>query len=255
MSFFPPFSTRGTDLNEQVGFSRAVFKEASTDLTTDLNIKHVNGEYTTVADEGSSDSVEQKEFNRYHDEKLEPKVRGNYSLKKEKNKRKNNRRKERKTKKNEMKSLKIIGVNAAGLMSKINSFEKLLCEEQPSIFCVQETKLKKANRIKTESTKKFTIYELNRKDKNGGGLCIGVLKDLHPAWVAQGDDEVECLAVEVWVDNFPIRVVTGYGPQSGDSSEKKQNFGNSLKMKHLMHLNREVDLFYRWIAILILDKI
>ena len=122
------------------------------------------------------------------------------------------------------KRLKIIGVNAAGLMSKIDSFEKLLSDEQPSIFCIQETKNKRANKLKTDSTKMFTIYELNRKEKSGGGLCIGVLNDLHPAWVGQGDDEVECLAVEVWVEDFPIRVVTAYGPQLGDPLIKKQKF-------------------------------
>ena len=51
-----------------------------------------------------------------------------------------NRRKERKVNKRKEKILKVIGVNAAGLMSKIDSFEKLLSDEQPSIFCIQETK-------------------------------------------------------------------------------------------------------------------
>ena len=51
-------------------------------------------------------------------------------------------------------------MNAAGLMCKLDSFVKLLRDEE------------------------------NRKQKSGGGLCIGVMKDLHPAWVAQGDDEV-----------------------------------------------------------------
>ena len=108
--------------------------------------------------------------------------------------------------------MKIAGVNAAGLMSKIESFEKLLLDEAPSIVCVQESKIRKPNQIKTASSKKYIIYELHRKNKSGGGLCIGVLKDLQPVWVAQGDDEVECLAVEVWVDEFPVRVVTAYGP-------------------------------------------
>ena len=49
----------------------------------------------------------------------------------------------------------------------------------------------------TESSKDYTIYELVRKNSNGGGLCIGVKKDLKPVWVNQGDDEVEALAVEV----------------------------------------------------------
>ena len=43
-------------------------------------------------------------------------------------------------------------------------------------------------------------------------------------WVSQGDDEVECLAVEIWIDDFPVRVVTAYGPQSGDKLERKVKF-------------------------------
>ena len=42
-------------------------------------------------------------------------------------------------------------------------------------------------------------------------ICIGVHKDLRSVWIAQGD-EVECLEVEVWVDDFPIRVLVAYGP-------------------------------------------
>ena len=97
------------------------------------------------------------------------------------------------------------------------------------MFCIQETKLKKPNKFKTESSKKFTIYELNRKEKSAGGVGIGVLKDLRPVWVAQGDDEVECLSIEIWVDEFPIRVVTAYGPQLGDKLERKQKFWDFIQ--------------------------
>ena len=60
-----------------------------------------------------------------------------------------------------------------------------------------------------------------RKNSSGGGLCTGVLKDLQPVWISQGDDEVECLTVEIWVNSFPIRIVNGYGPQAGDQLERK----------------------------------
>ena len=63
-----------------------------------------------------------------------------------------------------------------------------------------------------------------RKKSNGGGLCIGVQNNLKPVWVGQGDDEVEALAVELWVDDFPIRIVTAYGPQVSDAVERKLNF-------------------------------
>ena len=71
-------------------------------------------------------------------------------------------------------------------MSKIESFKKLLRDKEPSVFCLQETKLYKPNQIKTEEVKKFVIYELLRQKSKGGGLCIGVHKDLSPVWVAQG---------------------------------------------------------------------
>ena len=105
-----------------------------------------------------------------------------------------------------------MGVNAAGLMSKIDSFEKLLIDMVPAVFCIQETKLKKSNQIRTPNSKNYTIYELNRKSSNGGGLSIGVHRDLRSVWVAEGDDEVECLEVEIWVDDFPVRVMNAYGP-------------------------------------------
>ena len=98
--------------------------------------------------------------------------------------------------------IKVYGINSAGLMNKLDSFENVLQEVKPSIFCIQETKLKRSNQIKTKSSQIFTIYELNRKYKGGGGLCVGVHKDLQPVWVAQGDDDLECLAVEVWVEGL-----------------------------------------------------
>ena len=52
---------------------------------------------------------------------------------------------------------------------------------------------------------------------------MGVHKDLQPVWVAHRDDDLEYLAVEVWVEDIPIRVVVSYGPQLGDT-DKKQNF-------------------------------
>ena len=62
---------------------------------------------------------------------------------KNKSKNKRNRRKERKRKIDKVKSMKLVGINAAGLMNKLESFENLLFKENPSIFCLQETKLKR----------------------------------------------------------------------------------------------------------------
>ena len=208
---------------EEFFFSLGSNHGASTDSkSTDdkLNKKHSNKD--------TCDSEKPHE-NKRTAPKLESKYEGDESGIIKNSKRKQNRRKERKMKKVNERTFKVIGINAAGLMSKIESFEKLMKDVQPSVFCVQETKLRKPNKIKTESTKGFTMYELLRQDSNGGGLCIGVHKDLQPVWVAQGDDEVECLVVEVWVEDFPIRIVTAYGPQLGDSLERKRKFWDFLE--------------------------
>ena len=57
-------------------------------------------------------------------------------------------------------------------------------------------------------------------NSNGGGLCIGVLNDVRPVWVDQGDDEFECLTVEIWADDFPLRV-TAHGPQIAGRMDRK----------------------------------
>jgi hypothetical protein len=42
---------------------------------------------------------------------------------------------------------------------------------------------------------------------------------------------VECLAVEAWVDDFPVRIVTAYGPQMSDTVERKQKFWDFLELE------------------------
>jgi exonuclease III len=67
-----------------------------------------------------------------------------------------------------------VGVNAAGILNKLDSFENLIRSEEPSIFCLQETKAKKENKIKTESTKRYTLNFCERIVMEG--VHVGVLK-------------------------------------------------------------------------------
>ena len=122
------------------------------------------------------------------------------------------------------KKLTLVGFNSAGLSSKLSSFDHLLSSIQPSVFFSQETKARKQGRIKTENSKLYDIFELVRKDKHGGGLAIGVVKDLEPVWISEGDDEIELLVVEIRITDMKIRCICGYGPQEKDSQERKLNF-------------------------------
>ena len=108
------------------------------------------------------------------------------------------------------------------------SVDKLLTDISPQIFFIQESKMKRPGRIKNKMSKNYVIYELTRKNKAGGGLAIGVIKELPSVWIDEGSNEVEYLTVEVNIDEFRIRCVTAYGPQEGDKVERKQSFWEKL---------------------------
>ena len=90
-----------------------------------------------------------------------------------------------------------------------------------------------SGRIKTPCCKQFTFYELHRTREaengdKGGGLAIGVINDLNPTWISEGDDNVEALTVDIWVEGFPIRLICGYGPQEYDKKVRKLSFWSYL---------------------------
>ena len=119
-----------------------------------------------------------------------------------------------------------MGVNSAGLRSKLTSFKKVVSELKPSVFFIQETKYKEPGRIKMDN---YIIYELVRKSRDGGGgLAIGVDKDLQPAWMREGDDQVEALSVEIFLKNMKIRCCNAYGCQENESIDKKEAFWTFL---------------------------
>ena len=49
-----------------------------------------------------------------------------------------------------------MGVNAAGLRPKVLTFKKTLSELQPSVFFVEETKLRDAGKLKLDN---YVIFE------------------------------------------------------------------------------------------------
>ena len=149
-------------------------------------------------------------------------------------KRKRNRRVLKKHKKiDHGRDFAIMGINAAGLASKLDTFDHALKSIKAKIFFVQEVKQKKIGNIKTEYLTNFQLFELVRGEQRvaGGGLMIGVDKDLQALQVRQGDDEVECLSVVVSVPGTDIRAVCGYGPQGRDSVRRKTGFWEYLEQE------------------------
>ena len=117
----------------------------------------------------------------------------------------------------------LVGVNANGIQSKLNSLNHIISELNPSVICLQETKCKKVGRVKIES-KGYIVFELLRKESGGGGLATLVKADLTPVWVAEGDDFVEILVVEIHIDSRSVRIINCYAPQECDAMERKVAF-------------------------------
>ena len=126
--------------------------------------------------------------------------------------------------------LRFMGVNSAGLKSKFTTFKKVLSELKPSVFFIQETKFKTEGKLKLDN---YLVFELLRKSKEGGGLAIGCEPNLKPAWVREGDDDVEALSIDIFVQGMKIRCCVAYGCQEGDQAERKSKFWK--------YLNEEVE--------------
>lgn len=118
-----------------------------------------------------------------------------------------------------------MGVNANGISSKHESLQHIVNELNPSVIFLQETKLKKAGKLKYPN---YIAIELVRKNSAGGGLATLVKSDLNPVWISEGDDMVEILVVEIRVNDLPIRIINCYGPQECDSQERKSLFWTRL---------------------------
>ena len=142
--------------------------------------------------------------------------------------RRKNRRKRKGQIKNQEKNMVFLSCNVSSIKNRLLSLEKVVNDLKLSFFCLQETHVKKEGTIKFENSLKYQIYELTRKNKNGGGLALGVIKELNPFWIKDGGVETEALTVKISIKQLCIRITNAYGPQEYDSEDKKHKFWNYL---------------------------
>ena len=110
------------------------------------------------------------------------------------------------------KEFRILSYNVASLQSRLLSLSDVLSKLMPKLWCLQETHMRKPGNIKFSGSNLYQIYELTRSDKSGGGLAVGVSKELQSVWVRQGEGEVETLTIMVTVSGLSVRDTNGYGP-------------------------------------------
>ena len=127
--------------------------------------------------------------------------------------------------------MKILGINAAGILGKIDSFDNWLKQGIYHVFSVQETKVQNISQIQSQTISSYQMYEKIRETNpgQGEGLCVGVKKDLPSCLLRDGGQEVECITVQVEVGNQEVVVVNGYGPQMVASQAKKEQFWEYLE--------------------------
>ena len=136
------------------------------------------------------------------------------------------------------KELVIVGINAAGITSKLESFDKMIYDLKPSVWLMQESKRNETDPVlKTANLINYQVFEMKRikskeeggKGVHGGGLAVGALHDLNPVLIRKGNDHIECLTIEVTTEAARIRCVTGYGPQESDCTSRKEEFWSFLE--------------------------
>ena len=138
---------------------------------------------------------------------------------------KSNKRGKRKYAKKLVKSLIFTGFNPNGARSKWTTIKKLVRDTQSAVITMQETKCSQVGQINLDG---YYTYEHLRSKKEGGGVALSALKELQPAFISDGGDEVEALTVDIHVKNMTISVVSAYGPQESANVDTKKAFWQYL---------------------------
>ena len=145
--------------------------------------------------------------------------------------------KQKKTKRNKARKrikykngpFKLFGINCAGIKSKMKTFNEVLKKVQPKVWTMQETKLKSNETMSCEALSSYQIYSRNRQESQGGGIAIGVDKDLKSTLIKEGEMETEAISVKIFLKDLEIRVITGYGPQENALKIQKERFWEFLE--------------------------
>ena len=93
------------------------------------------------------------------------------------------------------------GANVDGARGKWGTIIKAIIDSKSDIWMMQETKCGPGDMKKIDG---FVSYEHHRTDRGGGGLAISAKRDLNPALVRDGGEQVEALTIDIHVKNMAI---------------------------------------------------
>ena len=136
-----------------------------------------------------------------------------------------NRRGKRSSQKKVINNLIFAGVNPAGIRSKWPTCRKIVTQSGARLWTMQETKSAQGNQLKMDD---FVIYERIRTNNEGGGVAIGAKKDLNPVPIAEGEENVEAISIDINLAKIVISCTSAYGPQQRDTAMNKSKFWEYL---------------------------
>ena len=117
--------------------------------------------------------------------------------------------------------------NSAGITSGSKKYclRSEIKRTKAAIFTIQETCLKKKGRFQIKG---YEIFEaIRNKDKTG--TLVGVHNSLKPVLIAEYNEDIELVVVEISISGRHIRVISGVGPQENQCQTARLPFFLSLE--------------------------
>ena len=118
--------------------------------------------------------------------------------------------------------------NVNGFKSKADSIKQLVAENNVDILLLSEAKVYASKAINIKGYQSFPVV---RKDRQGGGIFVGVRHGSYETvMVSQGDDAD---FVTVWLKNNRegIRLILAYSPQENDPEINRNLFYQNLSIQ------------------------
>ena len=118
--------------------------------------------------------------------------------------------------------------NVNGFKSKADSIKQLVAENNIDILLLSETKVYTSKAINIKGYQSFPVV---RKDRQGGGIFIGVRHGSYETvMVSQGDD-ADFVTVRLKNNREGIRLILAYGPQENDPETNRNLFYQNLSIQ------------------------
>ena len=105
--------------------------------------------------------------------------------------------------------MNILGTNANSILNKRDSLLAAIKIYEPLVLFIQESRVSRAGQIKIPS---FQVFEVMRKNSEGGSILTAVHESLNPVFISGGENELEILVIQTDFHGEKCRFINAYGP-------------------------------------------